>query len=161
MARQMEGFLSDPKDPLRELTRKLYWAVSSTIPLNTAQKKTTFSWAADLADKLIARAAVLPPPAIRPQNLGGKAFAMRKKSGYAAQAGGGAAGSLDRATSAALPSQLMRRGAVSHPLPTTQDMADFGEDQARMKAAAIVYMKGGVTGGSRNQQPAEDGPCKH
>lgn len=48
----------------KELSRKLFWAISSTYPqLTREQKANTFTWAADMADRIISRLnPSLPPP---------------------------------------------------------------------------------------------------
>jgi len=52
---------SPERDLAKELTRKLHWAVTSTIPHHTPeQRRSTFIWAANLAERL-ARRPSLPP----------------------------------------------------------------------------------------------------
>jgi len=145
MAQHLKGFLSDPNDDHKELTRKLYWAVSSTIPLDRDRKKSTFTWAADLAEKVLDRVENAPPPAIRPKDTGGKRLAMGRKDRYAALAGGGAAGSLDRAAAAVPPSRSVRSKVAPQPYLTPQQLEVFKGTQARLKAAAILYMRDGAT----------------
>lgn len=59
-------------DPdIRELTRKLYWSVSSTIPnLSKQQKSSTFTWAANLAERIMDNLRPSLPPAVdtKPSN---------------------------------------------------------------------------------------------
>ncbi len=57
--------MAAPEDKtVKELTRKLYWAVTSSIPsLNKQQKGSTFNWAAHLAERILSsRVAFRPPP---------------------------------------------------------------------------------------------------
>ncbi len=50
----MASLQTDPL--LKELTRKLFWAVCSTFPhLSRDERSQTFSWAVGLADKIMAR----------------------------------------------------------------------------------------------------------
>lgn len=158
MPRQIEGFLSDDTDDQKELTRKLYWAISSTIPLNQAQKASTFKWCADLAERLLARGNLAPPPATRSQQLTGRRLAMAKKNGYALLAGGGAAGSSDGKRRQEPPSRALRSGRPSSLLMTPQLAGDFQRDQAAKQVLAIEYMVSenlrlGIT---RSQRSAEE-----
>lgn len=140
MPRSVEGFLSDSTDPIKELTRKLYWAVSSTLPLSRDQKKTSFTWAANLAERIAAAAAARPPPASRSNGLTGKALAMEKKRGYAAPAGGGAAGSSDPIPSGN-PSERMRSWEASQPAgEPSAAQAAFVARMAAARTEAEAYM---------------------
>ena len=154
MRQKLEEFLSDPTDATKELARKLYWAVTSTCPMTQEQRSSTFAWAANLADKLTKRIIESPPPAAR-SLAGGKAVAMEQKKRYAALAGGGAAGSLDQSRRIAPSSGL--RGPLPPPsglrgplrkgeprIPTAAEMRVFKDQQARLKAAAIQYMRDGA-----------------
>lgn len=64
--RRPRGRLSEDRtDPVsKELTRKLFWAITSTFPnLAKGQRISTFSWAAQLADRIIdGRQPSLPLP---------------------------------------------------------------------------------------------------
>lgn len=54
-----------PHDPVKELTRKLYWAVTSTFPrMSKDQKRSTFGWAADMADRIATRTLAALPPSV-------------------------------------------------------------------------------------------------
>lgn len=143
MPRKLEEFLSDPTDPEKELTRKLYWAVSSTVPLQNAQKASTFSWCAQLATRILSRVESIPPPALRSNQSSRTSVDPKGKNGYASMAGGGAAGSLDKRHRQGPSSKRMRSGAVtprSIPRVTPAELEEFKDRQARLKAAAIVYM---------------------
>jgi len=154
MRQSLEEFLQDSSTTTKELARKLYWAISSTVPITAGQKRTAFIWAADMAERLVKRIEATPPPASRHLSPG-KRLAMGKKNGYAALAGGGAAGSLDQTGGAAPNSSLQRppphlgsaRNSRPPPpprRPTPGEMERFKDDQARMKAAAIQYMVDGI-----------------
>jgi len=143
MPGKIEGFLSDSSSPEKELTRKLYWSVTSTIPLNREQKKTTFGWACRLAGQLLERAAANPSPRLpSPNGKGGKleeTVAPATKKRYHGQAGGGVAGSSIKRRTVS-PSSLPQE---RH--PSSSPSQDFLDTQARLKAAAIRYMKDGTT----------------
>jgi len=50
-------------DLAKELTRKLFWAVSSTVRgLNKQQRTSTFNWASHLAGRIVSGHPSLPPP---------------------------------------------------------------------------------------------------
>lgn len=107
MPRKLEEFLEDPTSEEKELTRKLYWSITSTLPLDRDQKTRTFAWCARVGVGIVSRAAEphLPPPVPESassekftkttrnsnESRRGRALGIRKKTGYAAQAGGGAA----------------------------------------------------------------------
>lgn len=58
--------MAAPDDKLvKELTRKLYWAVSSSIPTLTKQQKgSTFGWAANLAERILTSRVAFRPPSV-------------------------------------------------------------------------------------------------
>lgn len=144
MHQKLQRFLSDGNDDGKELTRKLYWAVSSTIPLTRELKASTFSWAADLAEKILKRAEIAPPPAIRSN---GRQVALDRQKRYTGLAGGGAAGRLDTGGESRLPSRrpLAAAAPTSRGRGVTEaELEKFKDDQARMKAAAIQYMADNV-----------------
>jgi len=144
MPRKLQELLADLESAEKELTRKLYWTVSSTLPLTREQKATTFTWAAHLAEQLVRRAVAAPPPASRPfkpSNAQQAAkLASRAKGRYAAQAGGGAADGLKGRRT--VPPDEGPRERKAAPPPS----AAFLERQAALKARAIRYMKHGSNG---------------
>ncbi len=149
MPRKLEDLQADTESVEKELTRKLYWTVSSTLPLTREQKKTTFTWAAHLAEQLVRRAAAAPPPASRPISPSTAQRAQRLASGaknrYAAQAGGGAAdGKIGRRTVQPKPYQ---NGRLATP-PLDQDSWDL---QVQMRERAILYMKNGSKSGATRE----------
>lgn len=54
--------LSTDDDGLKELTRKLFWAIDSSRKLTRSQKADCFKWAARLAERVIERHPSHPPP---------------------------------------------------------------------------------------------------
>jgi len=58
--------MAAPQDPaVKELTRKLYWAVTSSITsLNKQQKGSTFNWAAHLAERILSSRVAFRPPSV-------------------------------------------------------------------------------------------------
>ena len=103
----------------KELTRKLFWAVSSTFPGLTKQEKAkTFSWAADLAERMIDRR---PPSLSLPVDFG-------QKNGYHGQAVGRGGGknrpSIQR----------------SIPPPPPSDQPAWDRQQAGMRRKAWAYV---------------------
>jgi len=145
MHQNLQRFLSDDTDDAKELTRKLYWAVSSTITLTKESKASTFSWAADLAEKIVKRSNLAPPPAIRTRAQG---VALGRSKRYTGLAGGGAAGRLDGGEAVSRPPLRPSRAASptsKRPAVTPAELEKFKDDQARMRAAAIRYMHDGTT----------------
>jgi len=147
-----EDFQNEQTSVVKELTRKLYWSIASTVALSKEQKATTFSWAASYAERVAQRVSAAPPPAFRtsikpsgPTSPGKKrALAIRSKNRYAAQAGGGAAGfngGPDGPTSS-----TARPAAASFP-----GYRDFLDLQKRQRARAVLYMADMARGGT----------CKH
>jgi len=55
---------------VKELSRKLYWAITSTLTLSRDQKHTTFSWCVRMAEGIIKRHETPPPPASRKTEKG-------------------------------------------------------------------------------------------
>jgi len=140
-------------DSQKELTRKLFWAITSTIPLLREQRQTTFSWACELADKLLARAAAAPPPASRFQGLTGKRLAMERKKFYAAQAGGGAAGSSDAALHTSAPSGTApSRRLHPSPQPSAGYAAFLAQDAAQRDRAVAYMVKENIWMGIRTEE---------
>lgn len=106
MPLKLEEFLLDPTSAEKELIRKLYWSITSTLTLDRDQKAQTFAWCARVGTAIISRAAEphLPLPVLtstppekfteptRKSNnhTNGKALGLAKKKVYDAQAGGGA-----------------------------------------------------------------------
>lgn len=105
-------------DYAKELTRKLYWAVSSTFPLTKQQRATSFTWAADMADRMLKR---LHPSHPLPVD-------KRPSNGYHGQADGRGGGRYK-------PS--IQRGVPPQPLP---NQAAWELDQAAKRKAAWAYV---------------------
>ncbi len=141
MSPKVEQFNSNETSAEKELTRKLYWAITSTISLTPEQKKTTFSWVCGFAEKLLERAAVSPPPATRSNGLRGKALAIERKRCYTAQAGGGVAGSSDQEPPRALPSERTTSRATHLTVVSPERLAAFRKQEAESKARAIAYLQ--------------------
>lgn len=109
-------------DHVKQLTRKLYWAISSTFPRLTREEKAkTFSWAAQMAERVIQRVhPSLPPP-----------VDTAAHNGYHGQAEGRGGGRYD-------PSLPRRSRALPPP-----NMADWTLQQAAMRKRAWGHvMKG-------------------
>lgn len=141
MSRVLEEFLEDPSSAEKELTRKLYWAITSTLSLTRPQKTSTFSWVADLAEKIVKRASAAPPPAARSETPGRPTLARGGKKRYAALAGGGAAGSFRKSGGEPLPS---KDTASRQPHPHGSNPARhaaFLARQASLKVRAVDYME--------------------
>ncbi len=112
--------------PQKQLTRKLYWAITSTFPkLSRADKAKTFTWAADMAERVIQRVHPSLPPAVdtNPQN------------GYAVQAEGRGGGRYD-------PSHTNG----SRPLPPPS-MPAWERQQAVMRERAWAHVMRGRKAG--------------
>jgi len=107
------------KDLAKELARKLHWAVTSTCPnLTRQQRSSTFTWAADLADKILSsRHPALPPPVDRERSNG--------YNGQAVGRGGGKNGP-------SIP------GALPRPGPTR--LEDFTRRRDLQRARAWAYV---------------------
>jgi len=140
VSRALEEFLSDPSAAEKELTRKLYWSITSTLSLTPAQKKSTFSWVADFAEKVVSRHSVPPPPASRPETRGSQKLASSRRNGYAALAGGGAAGRLDRGGRRPLPSKRTASKPTHPPETDPARLAAWAAAQASMRTRARKYM---------------------
>jgi len=140
MPPKLEPSPGDPTSAEKELTRKLYWSITSTLSLDRDQKRSTFGWVAELAVKIVARHGRPSPPASRPGSNNGRNVAMQRKDRYASLAGGGAAGRSDLATARELPSERVRPKPASQPAVTTAQLAAFTARQAAMRKKAIAYM---------------------
>ncbi len=139
---------TQPDPPLRELTRKLHWAVTSTLPhLSREQRTAVFEWAADIAERLMARPSasrspkthqMRPPP--RP-----KAVDAGRANRYAQQAEGRGGGRIGV-------SSVKRRHQSSRaPLRVATPLPDF----EAQKRAAIAYMRTGQAGERQLPIPPE------
>lgn len=77
------------EQPAKQLARKLFWAVTSTFPSLTRQERSqTFTWAADMADRIITRCHPSLPPSVDNQS----------SDGYHGQAEGRGGGRYDPST---------------------------------------------------------------
>lgn len=114
-------------DLCKELTRKLYWAITSTITgLDRAGKATSFTWAADMAERIIARTHPSHPP---PVDSG-------RSNGYTGLADGRGGGRVK-------PS--LPRFSRSQPPP---NQAVWEQQQAAMREKAWAYVMASRQNGS-------------
>jgi len=146
MPRRIEEFLNDPSSEEKELTRKLYWSITSTFQVSSAEKRVIFNWAADLATRIAEKRTAAPPPASRFDAGDSKPapVAPGRKRAYDGQAGGGAARGLNgrRRAVPSSPSQL-RAGSATHSSLAAfppQGYAAFLERQAGLKERALRHM---------------------
>lgn len=140
MPRKLEDFLADPTSAEKELSRKLYWSITSTIALSKEEKSQTFSWCVSLAVRVLKRAASEPrphlPPSVKlPATSPNGRVDNYRRNGQAVLAGGGVAGSFKEGRSPSL-ERPPRTASPSPPSPA------FLETQARKKAAALKYLAG-------------------
>ncbi len=141
MPRKLQEFLQDPSSEEKELIRKLYWAITSTLPLDQAHKTQTFAWCVRIGSAIVARATTSPPPAFRsPPNAKadprGVKVDQRRKNGYDGQAGGGVAAGFRRGSEAS--PKHTRSGAGLSP-----SLVEFTRVQAELRERAWVYVKNG------------------
>lgn len=118
------------QDHAKQLARKLYWAVSSTFPnLSKTDRSHTFTWAADMAAKILSRIDTDPPSLPPPVD-------SRNRNGYNGQAVGRGGGRNDPSSS---------RAVRSLPPP---DMPAWKAQQAVMRERAWAHvLKGRLNGG--------------
>ncbi len=117
----------------KQLTRKLYWAISSTCPhLTKQQKAATFSWAASMAERIIDRLPSLPP-----------SVDSASSNGYHGQAEGRGGGRND-------PS--IQRNVRSLPPP---NMPAWERQQALMRERAWAHVLKGRSNGYQLPIPPE------
>ena len=103
----------------KQLARKLYWAVTSTFPeLKRADRTRTFTWAADMAARIIQRVGPSLPPSVDSD----------AQSNYHGQAEGRGGGRYD-------PSHTNGRRALPPP-----DMPDWERKQAAMRVRAWAHV---------------------
>lgn len=114
-------------DDVKELTRKLYWAVSSTLRLTKRQKTTTFTWAADMAERICLRSHPSLPPSVDSDGL----------NGYHGQAEGRGGGRIR--------SSIQRSATRKPPLP---DQAGWERRQQALRDRAWAYVLGEPTASS-------------
>jgi len=120
-------------DHVKQLTRKLFWAISSTIPqLTRQQKATTFTWAADMAERVIDRLHPSLPPTVD----------SVASTGYHGQAEGRGGGRNE-------PSHTK----VTRPLPPP-NMQAWERDQAVMRERAWAHVLKGRREGVQVPIPA-------
>jgi len=121
-------------DHAKELARKLYWAISSTFHgLTRQQKATTFTWAADMAERVISRIGPsLPPP-----------VDTSTSDGYAGQAVGRGGGRND--------SSLPR---AARPLPPP-NMPAWHRQQELMRQRAWAHVLKGKEAGRQLPIPRD------
>lgn len=147
MPRKLQEFVEDPTSAEKELIRKLYWAISSTIQLDKDQKSRLWEWSCSFGVRFIARVAEAPPPASRSApDLKTRTASPRdinSRNGYHGQAGGGGGTGLKKG--AERPSQK-RPGRRVEPSPPS---SAFLATQARLKAAALKHHAAGTYGASR------------
>ena len=115
-------------DSAKQLTRKLYWAISSTYPrLSRQQKTATFTWAADMAERIIQRVDPSLPPAVDTPS----------SNGYHGQAEGRGGGRYD-------PS--IQRGTPPLPPP---NMQAWEQQQRVMRERAWAHVLAGRKTGTQ------------
>jgi len=120
------------KELAKELTRKLYWALSSTLDLTRQQRSTTFTWAAQMADRVLQRhLPSLPPP-----------VDTASSNGYHGQAEGRGGGRND-------PSISKDPGSLPPP-----NMAAWEVEQRKMRERAWAHVLKARNGGSQLPIPA-------
>ncbi len=120
-------------DHVKQLTRKLYWAISSTYPqLTREQKATTFTWAADMAERIMSRLVPSLPPSVD----------SGSSNGYHGQAVGRGGGRND-------PS--IQRPTRSLPPP---NMPAWEREQAVMRDRAWAHVLKGRSNGAQLPIPA-------
>lgn len=121
-------------DPTKELTRKLFWAISSSLPgLTRQQKASTFTWAADMAERVLTRIHPSLPPAVDSPST-------NDYHGQAVGRGGGR-------NRSSLPSDVR--------LLPPPNMPAWERSQAAMRARAWAHVQKGRTNG--HQLPIPDG----
>jgi len=117
----------------KQLTRKLFWAVSSTFPQLTKQQKvSTFTWAADMAERILSRIHPSLPPSVD----------RDVSNGYHGQAEGRGGGRYDPSISR----------SVRHLPPP--NMAAWEKQQAVLRARAWAYVLKGRENGHQLPIPA-------
>lgn len=122
------------KQAAKELTRKLFWAVSSTFPSLTKQERSkTFSWAAEMADRIIDRCHPSLPPTVDNQ----------LSDGYHGQAEGRGGGRYNPSLS-----------RVARPLPPP-NLAAWERNQEVMRQRAWAYVLKGRSEGAQLPIPVE------
>lgn len=122
------------KNDVKELTRKLYWAISSTLRnLDKQQRTDTFNWAARMAERIIADCV---PSLPLPVDTG-------SRNRYAGQAEGRGGGRNN-------PSHT--RGRTPSPPP---DQEAWETAQAAMRRRAWVYVQRGRREGDQLPLPVE------
>lgn len=151
MPLKLVEIVSDPTPSEKELIRKLYWSITSTLTLDRDQKAQTFAWCARVGTAIISRAAEphlpLPVPTstapdkftkpTRESNnhTNGKALGLAKKKVYDALAGGGA----DRVQST-LPSSDQADGALRPVRPYSSRVQRFADYQLALRRRAELYL---------------------
>jgi len=119
----------------KELTRKLFWAVTSTIPrLSKGQRSSTFTWAANLAERILADCHPSLPPTV----------AKKGTKRYHGQAEGRGGGRIN-------PS--ITRNGPAPPSPIKQ--AEFEKRQVGMRERAWAYVLAGRVNGRQLPIPDE------
>jgi len=125
---------SKDADREKQLARKLFWAVSSTFPgMTKRQKASTFTWAAEMAERVIARVHPSHPPPVDTST----------SNGYHGQADGRGGGRYD-------PS--LPRAPRPLPPPT---MASWDRQQKVMRDRAWAYVLTGRRNGDQLPVPAD------
>jgi len=114
-------------DNHKELTRKLFWAVTSTCKLTRQQRSSTFTWAADLAEKILTRTETEQKDTGKPLPSASR-LDPGPKDRYAALAEGRGGGRV--------PSSLhSTEGGVRH-----TPSLPFLTTQAGLKSRALAYL---------------------
>lgn len=155
MPPKLEEFLSDPTSSEKELVRKLYWSITSTVPLDRDQKAQTFAWCARVGAGIISRSAephlplpvpnsTVPEKFTTPtpkshKSAAKKAFALARKKTYTGQAGGG----VDRVQSA-LPLNGSVEGALRPVRSYSSRVQRLLDDQSAMRRRAEQYLGWGT-----------------
>jgi len=134
MPEKSEATQAIPADLLKELTRKLHWAVTSTCNLDRDRKIATFAWAARVAQSILLRAVASSPSASRnPSKKRDPLVASSAQNGYHGQAEGGVVGFQSNGH---VPPKRSRPAAQ----PFGARKAFLLAQQA-MKAKALAYVK--------------------
>ncbi len=142
--------------PLKELTRKLFWAIISTFPdLSSEERTHTFTWAANMADKIMARPSASRSSPKTHQNTSSRGevgLDARRANRYARQAEGRGGGRLNvSSVKGRRSSQPSRADAAAAHLPA------FSAEQKAMKGRALAYMMAQGNGGWGRSREETDG----
>lgn len=131
-----------PPSDAKELTRKLFWAVTSSLDLPPDARRTTFIWAADLAETILNRFLTSPPTASRPENSHEIHTDRAGKNSHNGQAVGGEAGRNGSGSTRSLPTTLRPSRPPPRPVPSLESQKRFASAQAHLRRRAREYVAG-------------------